>query len=70
MNNLLKILSKTKLMRDGNTKKVFSKAIRKRFDTTNDREEVETLIIIAHKYNLPCLEEMLNDVEDVPVLPF
>ncbi|MCB0375572.1 MAG: hypothetical protein KDD04_06605 [Sinomicrobium sp.] len=68
--DLLNILSKTTLCRDGNTKKVFSRAIRKAFDATDSREEAETLVVLAHKYNLSCLEDMLNDLDCIPELPF
>ena len=70
MKNLLKILSKTKLRRDGNTKTILSKAIRRAFDETDSREEAETLVLLAHKYGLPCLDNMLNDLDCIPDLPF
>lgn len=68
--NLLNILSKTTLRSDGNTRKVFSRVIRRAFDTAQNREEAETLVVLAHKYNLPCLDDMLNDLDCVPELPF
>ena len=69
-NHLLTILSKTKLRKDKNTKKVFNRVIRGQFDRTKDREEAETLILLAYKYNLPCLDEMLDDLWDIPEYPF
>ncbi|MEM9686680.1 MAG: hypothetical protein AAF934_07135 [Bacteroidota bacterium] len=70
MKNLLNILSNTKLRKDGNTRKVFSKAVRRAFDETDSREEAETLVLLAYKYNLPCLDDMLDDLDSVPELPF
>lgn len=70
MSDLLKILSKTELRKDGNTKKIFSKAIRRAFDETNNRPDAEALIFLAHKHNLSCLASMLNDLDCIPELPF
>ena len=70
MKNLEKILSKTKLLKDENTKKILTRAIRKAFDETREREEAETLALLAYKYNLPCLDEMLNDLEVDPYFDF
>ena len=62
MRYLLRILSKTELLRNGNTEKVLSRAIRNQFDQTRDRQEAETLILLAHKYRLSILQGMLNDL--------
>ena len=70
MKNLLKILSKTRLRKDSNTKRILSKAIRRAFDETDSKEEAETLVLLAHKYSLPCLDDMLNDLDCIPDLPF
>ena len=70
MKKLEKILSKTKLAKDENTKKILNRVIRKAFDETREREEAETLVLLAHRYNLPCLDEMLNDLEIDPYFDF
>lgn len=68
--NLLQILSKTTLRKDGHTQRVLGRALRRAFDETDNREEAETLVVLAYKYNLDCLEDMLNDLDCIPELPF
>lgn len=49
------------IINDENSKIILSEIIRKEFDLTENEERAFTLLQIAYKYNLSCLETMIDD---------
>lgn len=57
---ILQRLVNTKISND-KSKELLGKIIRKEFDKTNNEEEAFQLLMIAFKWNLPQLAEMIDD---------
>ena len=49
------------VLTDEKTKEIIGKIVRKEFDQTQNEEYAFELLQIAYKYNLPELEEMIDD---------
>jgi len=49
------------IINDENSKIILSEIIRKEFDLTEDEDRAFALLQIAYKYNLSCLEAMIDD---------
>lgn len=67
MESLLNTLEKTSLTGDNS---LFNNIIRKAFDNAKTKEEAEIVAALAHKYQLPCLDNILNDLDSISDLPF
>ena len=62
MANLLQKLQNTTL-NNQKSLMLLSKLIRKEFDATKDEDRAFELLLLAYKYQVPQLEEMLSDYQ-------
>lgn len=62
MAKLLQKLQNTQLA-DNKSVELLGKIIRKEFDTTQDEDYAFELLQLAYKYQVPQLDDMLNDYE-------
>ena len=70
MESLIAILEKVDLDNNPKTIEMMDRAISNAYEDASDKGECEILIAIAHKYKLPCLEDMLNTIDLVEELSF
>lgn len=68
MKNIPELLNNTSLSKNERTIALFNNVVRKAFLKACNRVEAETAMVLAYKYELPCLEHLLSTRNDLPVL--
>lgn len=68
MKNIPELLNNTSLSKNEKTTALFNTVVRKAFLKASNRVEAETAMVLAYKYELPCLEYLLSIWNDLPVL--